>query len=150
MMFGLRDGPHRRKVTECFEPTVSPELHDRHAGCATICRAATAGTSCSSFRKPSVIAAACEDYRGGASVDLELDRQDRAAGRRIGCPTLVLWATRFLQTKGGSPLVVWRRWASDVHEVALDCGHFVAEEEPDSPDLRRNGRLLRSPLKPLL
>ena len=27
---------------------------------------------------------------------------------------------------------VWRRWAHDVREVALDCGHFVAEEAPEA------------------
>ena len=26
----------------------------------------------------------------------------------------------------------WRRWADKVEEIALDCGHFVAEEEPDA------------------
>jgi haloacetate dehalogenase len=31
-----------------------------------------------------------------------------------------------------SPLEVWRRWAEDVREVALDCGHFVAEEQPEA------------------
>ena len=35
------------------------------------------------FRTPSVIAACCADYRAGATVDRELDRADRAAGRRI-------------------------------------------------------------------
>jgi haloacetate dehalogenase len=30
-----------------------------------------------------------------------------------------------------SPLEVWRAWAEDVREVALDCGHFVAEGQPE-------------------
>lgn len=83
------------------------------------------------FRKPSVIAAACEDYRAGATIDLALDRDDRAAGRRISCPTLILWAKQYLKVKGGSPLAVWRHWAEDVREVALDCSHFLAEERPE-------------------
>jgi haloacetate dehalogenase len=82
------------------------------------------------FRKPSVIAAACADYRAGATIDVEHERDDRAAGRRLGCPMLVLWAKRYLGARGASPLAVWRSWAADVEEVALDCGHFVAEEEP--------------------
>jgi haloacetate dehalogenase len=82
------------------------------------------------FRKPSVIEAACEDYRAGASVDLEDDRADRENGRRIQCPTLVLWGRRYLSAKARSALDVWKPWADDVREVAIDCGHFLAEEEP--------------------
>ncbi len=82
------------------------------------------------FRKPSVIEASCEDYRAGMSVDLDHDRADREAGRRIACPTLVLWGRRYLAAKARSPLKVWRDWASDVREVALDCGHFLMEEQP--------------------
>jgi len=81
------------------------------------------------FSKPSVLAAACEDYRAGATVDLELDRADRLAGRRIGCPVLVLWGQRDFAADS-SPRTVWQRWADDVHDVAIDCGHFMAEEEP--------------------
>ena len=33
----------------------------------------------------------CEDYRAGASIDLDHDRADRAAGRKLGMPVLVLW-----------------------------------------------------------
>jgi haloacetate dehalogenase len=81
------------------------------------------------FRNPSVVEAACEDYRAGATVDLEYDTSDRNAGCRISCPTLLLWAKRYLAA-APPPLEVWRRWAASVQEVTLDCGHFVAEEEP--------------------
>lgn len=84
------------------------------------------------FRKPSVIEATCEDYRAGMSVDLDHDRADRDADRRIQCPTLVLWGRRYLSSKAQSPLEVWRAWAEDVCEVVLDCGHFVAEEQPEA------------------
>ncbi len=83
------------------------------------------------FRKPSVIEASCEDYRAGAGIDLQIDRADREAGSRIGCPTLVLWGRRYLtDAKTSSLLEVWRAWADDVREVALDSGHFIAEEAP--------------------
>lgn len=84
------------------------------------------------FRQPSVIEASCEDYRAGAGVDVEDDRADRQAGRRLTCPTLVIWGRRYLAAKTESPAEVWRSWAEDVREVALDCGHFVAEEEPEA------------------
>jgi haloacetate dehalogenase len=84
------------------------------------------------FRKPSVIEATCEDYRAGMGIDLDHDRADRDAGRRIGCPTLILWGQRYLASKAQSPLEVWRSWADDVLEIALDCGHFVMEEQSEN------------------
>jgi haloacetate dehalogenase len=29
-------------------------------------------------------------------------------------------------------LAIWRDYAADVREVVFDCGHFIAEEEPDA------------------
>jgi haloacetate dehalogenase len=83
------------------------------------------------FRNPATVAATCEDYRAGAGPDWDDDRADRAAGRRLACPVLVLWGRGYLGDKASSPLGIWRRWADDVREVALDCGHFVVEEEPE-------------------
>jgi haloacetate dehalogenase len=74
----------------------------------------------------------CEDYRAGATVDVALDDADREAGRRIACPTLVLWSAR-----GGLPrfypdvLDVWRPWAPDVRGRGIDATHFLAEDRPD-------------------
>lgn len=84
------------------------------------------------FRRPEVIAATCEDYRAGATIDRALDLADREAGRRIACPVLVIWGRHYHASRKGSPAEVWRRWADDVSEVALDCGHFVAEEAPEA------------------
>ena len=50
------------------------------------------------FARPEGIRGACEDYRAGATVDLEHDRADRRRGRRILAPVLVLW-----QEPGGQP-----------------------------------------------
>jgi haloacetate dehalogenase len=82
------------------------------------------------FHNPVTIAATCADYRAGASIDRAHDRADRDAGRKIACPLLVIWGRRYLTAKDPSPLHTWRDWAEDAREVALDCGHFVAEEEP--------------------
>jgi len=79
------------------------------------------------FRKPTVLAAMAEDYRAGATIDLLHDKEDRAAGKRITCPVLVPWGSKYTD---GSPLEIWKKWADDVREIRLDCGHFVAEEEP--------------------
>ena len=84
------------------------------------------------YRKPAVIEASCEDYRAGATIDREHDRLDRDAGRRIECPTLIVWGTSSMSLRASAPLNVWRTWATDVREVALECGHFVPEEQPEA------------------
>ena len=86
---------------------------------------------CGQFHKPSVIAATCADYRAGASQDVVHDRADKEAGKRIACPLLVLWGRDYGVTEESTPAAVWRHWAGDISEVALDCGHFLAEEQPD-------------------
>lgn len=84
------------------------------------------------FRDPKVIAATCADYRAGATLDREHDRQDRDAGRRVTCPLLVLWGRDYLGHGGESPLAVWRRWAEQVEGEGFEgCGHFLPEEDPD-------------------
>jgi haloacetate dehalogenase len=78
------------------------------------------------FADPATIHATCEDYRAGASIDLEHDEAD--LGRRVKCPTLVLWGEK------GKPAhldEIWRRYAADVTGQALPAGHFLAEEVPD-------------------
>lgn len=104
-------------------------LLDRWAGNKALLEAAAVAEYERCFRKPTVIEAACEDYRAGAGIDLDHDRADREAGRRIGCPALLLWGKRYFTD--AEPLAIWRDYADDIREVPLECGHFVAEEEPD-------------------
>jgi haloacetate dehalogenase len=75
-----------------------------------------------------VIAASCEDYRAGATIDLAHDAAD--AGQRIGCPVLILWSGKGLGSSY-DVLSIWRDEAKVVNGRALGCGHFLAEERPD-------------------
>jgi haloacetate dehalogenase len=77
------------------------------------------------FSDPATIHATCEDYRAGATIDLEHDAADRK--QRVRCPTLVLWGAR---TKPGDLLAAWRERTTELEGHALDCGHFLAEERP--------------------
>ena len=86
---------------------------------------------CRNFHQPSVIQAACEDYRAGMSADLEHDAADRQAGRRITCPVQTLWGENRAKGRANDPVEIWRRWANDVRGRPLDCGHFLPEEKPD-------------------
>jgi haloacetate dehalogenase len=80
---------------------------------------------------PAVVHAICEDYRAGAGIDREIDEADRRAGRRITCPTQVLWgSTGALPAWYDDPLDVWRGWADDVVGSAVEGGHFFPEENP--------------------
>jgi haloacetate dehalogenase len=81
---------------------------------------------------PDTVHAMCEDYRAGLGVDRAADDADRAAGRTIGCPTLVVWATRDdMEELYGDPVEVWRSWADDVRGLAVESGHHLAEEAPE-------------------
>jgi haloacetate dehalogenase len=78
--------------------------------------------------------AICEEYRAGATIDRAHDQEDRAAGRKITCPTLALWSgagalARWYADEGG-PLAIWRRWCSDVSGWSVEGGHFFPEERP--------------------
>jgi haloacetate dehalogenase len=81
------------------------------------------------FQDPDVIRASCEDYRAAASIDLEHDEVDAAAGRRVECPLLVLWGAEGFVGRAYDVLGVWSEHATDVRGQALGCGHFLAEEQ---------------------
>lgn len=74
----------------------------------------------------------CEDYRASAGIDLEHDRADRAAGRTLGMPLLVLWGEEGVVHRCFEPLAEWQRAANDVRGRPLPCGHYIAEEAPQA------------------
>jgi haloacetate dehalogenase len=94
------------------------------------------------FAKASVRHAMVEDYRAAASIDLQHDRDDLAAGRHIACPVQVLWSASL--TAQPDPAEIWKTWADGVEGGTIDCGHLMAEEAPDEvlasvlPFLRRH------------
>ena len=80
---------------------------------------------------PGMVHASCEDYRAAASIDLEHDRADRAAGVRVKCPLLCLWGAKGVIEKCFKPLDEWKRVADDVRGRALPAGHYLPEEVPE-------------------
>lgn len=73
----------------------------------------------------------CEDYRASAGIDLEHDRADREAGRRLTMPLLALWGREGVVHRCFEPLTLWSRIADDVRGEALPCGHYIPEEAPE-------------------
>lgn len=69
-----------------------------------------------------------DDYR----ASFPTDDADAAAGRRLAMPVLVLWGASGLF--GQLPaLEIWRGYAEDVTGAGIpDCGHFLAEEQPEA------------------
>jgi haloacetate dehalogenase len=84
------------------------------------------------YATPEHIHATCNDYRAGATFDLAADVADRAAERKIACPTLALWGTAGIPSETEGPLETWREWCDSVEGQGIDSGHFVAEENPEA------------------
>lgn len=82
------------------------------------------------FADPAAVHGSCEDYRAAGSIDLEHDRTDRAAGRKLVMPVLALWGAHGVVGRMFDCLADWRAVADDVRGEALPCGHFIPEEAP--------------------
>jgi haloacetate dehalogenase len=87
------------------------------------------------LRDTETIHSICEEYRAAATLDVAHDSADRAAGKHIDCPVLVLWSKggpldTWYRDSGG-PLAIWGDWAAKVAGRAIGGGHFFPEENPD-------------------
>jgi haloacetate dehalogenase len=82
------------------------------------------------FADPAAIHASCEDYRAAGTIDLEHDRADRAAGRRLEMPMHALWGAHAVVGTMFDCLADWKQVATQVTGRALPCGHFLPEEAP--------------------
>ncbi|TBU57621.1 alpha/beta-hydrolase [Dichomitus squalens] len=85
---------------------------------------------------PDHVHAICEDYRssGPGGIDLEHDAEDRTAGRKVKQPVRVLWGKRGPNERlfgHDGMLELWRNVCEDVDGRAVDCGHYIPEENPE-------------------
>jgi len=85
------------------------------------------------FHDPAVVHGMCEDYRAGLGIDRAHDEADRAAGRRISCPTLLLESEHDDLDIHGDPAAIWAPWLDQplTHRV-VESGHHQAEEAPEA------------------
>ncbi|MBC8268460.1 MAG: alpha/beta hydrolase [Rhodospirillaceae bacterium] len=81
------------------------------------------------YSMPETIHASCEDYRAAASIDMVHDEADM--DKLVECPLLVLWGKNGLMDSSYDVLETWHERARDAHGQAINCGHFLAEENPD-------------------
>ena len=79
----------------------------------------------------SIFPQSCEDYRAAASIDLEHDRADRAAGKKLTVPELrVLWASQGLIPIYGDIVGVWREYSDPSVKItgrAVESNHYLPE-----------------------
>lgn len=81
--------------------------------------------------RPEAVAAMCECFRAGYHIDRAHDLADRRAGRRIACPTLVMWGDRGVIGRHFDLQKVWAAWCEDARFAPMPSGHFIPEEAPD-------------------
>ncbi|MFD4462558.1 alpha/beta fold hydrolase [Nocardia sp. NPDC058480] len=76
---------------------------------------------------PSIVA----DYRASATIDIDHDGADRAAGTRLSMPVTVMqqdWGAAL----GFEARALWSSWAPNLDHRTVDAGHFMAEEDPEA------------------
>ena len=76
--------------------------------------------------------AICADYRASAGIDLDHDRADIAAGRKVTQPLHVQWGEHGVVGRCFDVPALWRERAANIAGKALPCGHYIAEEAPDA------------------
>jgi haloacetate dehalogenase len=81
------------------------------------------------FKDPATIHATCEDYRAGATIDIDHAAEDGA--KKVMCPLLVLWGERGTVGRLEPVMDLWREKAVSVMGKALPSGHFLPEEVPE-------------------
>ncbi len=84
------------------------------------------------FNDPARIHAFCEDFRAGATIDKEALLADKAAGKKLLTPTLILYGETTFPSEGPSLVDAWKEWGDDVTGAAVDAGLYAIEEAPDA------------------
>lgn len=78
---------------------------------------------------PENIHAMCEDYRAGASIDLQHDDADLS--KKVACPLLTLWGLKGPMGRIFDVLAIWKEKGVNVSGKGLPGGHNLQEEIPD-------------------
>jgi haloacetate dehalogenase len=83
------------------------------------------------LRNPAVVHGMCEDYRANLRIDRRHDEEDRAAGRKVQCPTMLLESSDDDLDIHGDPAPIWAPWLTvPLRHHVIKSGHHQAEEAP--------------------
>jgi haloacetate dehalogenase len=106
----------RRKFAKQGEGKFSEETMAEYVRCCT----------------PEHIHGMSEDYRATLTVDYPMDKVDWDAGRRVTCPTLIMWAEKSHTQREFSAEEAWPHYATDIRGFhRLACAHYPMEEAPE-------------------
>jgi haloacetate dehalogenase len=91
------------------------------------------------YQDPAAIHAMCEDYRASAFMDMEIDKKDIAAGKKIECPLNVLWGDSAPMGRLYDVLGIWQMEATRAEGREMPGGHTFQAENPEQTyaELRR-------------
>jgi haloacetate dehalogenase len=78
---------------------------------------------------PANIHAMCEDYRAGASIDLQHDKADLA--KKVTCPLSTLWGERGPMGRIYDVLAIWKERGTKVTGKGLPGGHNLMIDTPE-------------------
>jgi haloacetate dehalogenase len=78
------------------------------------------------------ITGSCRDYRATATSDYVIDTADK--DRKIDTPAMIVWGARGLPPERAREFrEIWDNYASNIqHAEGFNCGHYIAEEIPDT------------------
>jgi pimeloyl-ACP methyl ester carboxylesterase len=87
------------------------------------------------FAQEHTLKASCEDYKEGATTDLEKEEKDQKEDRKIQVPVLLVYSAAGIGSRFRFP-DVWREWVGENvkienHALGNGVGHFGAEEAPE-------------------
>ena len=80
------------------------------------------------FCRADAIHASCEDYRAGASIDLQHDAADLS--KKVACPLLTLWGLKGPMGRIYDVLAIWKTKGVNVSGKGLGGGHNLQEDVP--------------------
>jgi haloacetate dehalogenase len=114
-----------------LRPAPAPENELKAANDAALARATSdiQKEYLRSMTDPATIHAMCEDYRAGASIDLEHDAADIT--KKIAVPLRVLWAEKGAMGRIYDVMKIWGERGTKVTGRALPGGHNLQEDVPD-------------------
>ncbi|MFK7881058.1 alpha/beta fold hydrolase [Roseobacter sp.] len=81
------------------------------------------------WRDPDAIRGMCADYRAALQYDFDLDAQD--LGRRVTCPSLVLYGADGAMARAFDVPATWQPRLSDMQASGIPGGHFFIDQSPE-------------------
>jgi haloacetate dehalogenase len=91
------------------------------------------------YKDPAAIHGMCEDYRASARMDMQIDKTDLDAGKKIECPLNVLWGLNAPMGRQYDVLGIWQMESTNAQGKGITGGHTFQVDSPEETwtELRR-------------